>query len=153
MEIHLFRHKDTRPVAFQCIISYQIQLTPVSDNLNLLEKHICRSYTTSGKWILCCPCYLCGLTVAQVQCPYGVHVSSAARCLFPSQSTKQQQPLPITAWEAPSMTIRHHLQTLQLPPVSLLSSSVNYTNHFLQDGSLGCQPGNLSLLYLRLSDL
>lgn len=39
------------------------------------------------------------------------------------------------------MTIRHHLQTLQLPPVILLSFSVNYTNHFLQDGSSGCQPG------------
>lgn len=82
----------------------------------------------------------------------GVCVSSAARCLFPSQSPKQQPTVPKTAQEAPSMTIRHHLQTLQLPPVILLSFSVNYTNHFLQDGSLGCQPGNLSFLYLRLSE-
>lgn len=68
-------------------------------------------------------------------------MSSAARCLFPSQSPKQQPPVPTTAQEAPLMTIRHHLQTLQLPPVILLSFSVNYTNHFLQDGSAGCQPG------------
>lgn len=82
----------------------------------------------------------------------GVHVSSAARCLFPSQSPKQQPSVPITAQEAPLMTIRHHLQMLQLPPVILLSFSVNYTNHFLQDGSLGCQPINLSFLYLCLLD-
>lgn len=50
------------------------------------------------------------------------------------------------------MTIRHHLQTLQLPPVTLLSFSVNYTTHFLQDASLGSQPGNLSFLYLSLLD-
>lgn len=68
----------------------------------------------------------------------GVRVSSAARCLFPSQNPKQQPPVPITAQEAPSMTIRDHLQTQQSPPVILLSFSVNYTNHFLQDGSFGC---------------
>lgn len=40
------------------------------------------------------------------------------------------------------MTIRHHLQMLQLPPVILLSFSVNYTNHFLQDGPpLAASPG------------
>ena len=43
------------------------------------------------------------------------------------------------------MTIRHHLQTPQLHPVTPLGFSVNYTNHFLQDGSLGCRPGNLSI--------
>lgn len=67
-------------------------------------------------------------------------MSSAARCLFPSQSPKQQPSVPITAREAPLMTIRNHLQMLQLTPVILLSFSVNYTNHFLQDGSPGCQP-------------
>jgi len=61
-------------------------------------------------------------------------------CSHP-KSPKQQPTVLITAREAPAMTIRHHLKTLQLPPpVSPLSSSVNYTN---QD-SLGCRPGNLS---------
>lgn len=50
------------------------------------------------------------------------------------QSPKRQPTVPITAREAPPMTIRHHMKTLQLPPVSLLSFSVNYTNHFRQDG-------------------
>lgn len=40
------------------------------------------------------------------------------------------------------MTIRHHLQAQQLPPVILPSLSVNYTNHFIQDGMLGCKPRN-----------